>query len=52
MEDLLNKLNELHKENPNAEIVADVGASMFSGYGTLKTVEFHADENIIELGFE
>lgn len=36
---------------PDVRIVSDVGASMFSGWGTLRRATYYAKDNTLELIF-
>ena len=38
-------------QHPDARIVTDVGASMFSGWGDLTLVRWIEEDNVIELEF-
>jgi hypothetical protein len=46
------KLAEMIRAHPDAKIVTDVGCSMFSGWGKLQDMDYHQDENVIELIFD
>jgi hypothetical protein len=42
----------LLQKHPDARIVSDAGASLFSGWADLKECKYHSPENAIELIFE
>lgn len=46
------ELRRLMDEHPDARIVTDVGASLFSGWGDLYNVIWHEKEHTIELIFD
>lgn len=48
----IDQLFELVRQHPEARIVSDVGASMFSGFGELREAVWHSDINTIELVFD
>lgn len=50
--DVLNELQSLAVKYPSYRVVADVGMSMFSGWGDLKAIEIVHDCKAIELVFE
>lgn len=54
MNSIIQKLNKLVAEHPDAQIVTDIGASMLSGWEELSDVVYHPEEdvNTIELIFE
>lgn len=46
------KLERMMREHPDARLVTDVGASMFSGWGDLRDVRWIEDFNALELTFD
>ncbi|MDM8356577.1 hypothetical protein [Pandoraea communis] len=52
LDTILNELAAIIGELPkDVRIVTDVGASMFSGWGDIKRLEYHSKYNALELFF-